>query len=435
MISFCAAFAAAMFQPAIAATLCVDQDGSSGCFSHINAAISAASANDTIKVAAGRYAENVIIPKSLSLIGAGRNVTRIDARTLPNGIYIDGIDHPGLSNVVVSGFTVENANFEGILIANASAVTVRNTLVTQNDKSLNPSAGTCPGQPPFETAEGFDCGEAIHLSGVDHSIIADNLVQENAGGILISDDTGATHDNLITGNVVRNNPFDCGITLASHVPAALTGSKTPLGVFHNTISGNDSSHNGLDEEGAGAGVGIFDSAPGTMNFGNVVVNNRLTGNGLPGVAMHGHTPNQNLNDNVIAGNYIARNGADTEDAFTPGPTGINVFGVSPVTGTIISHNVIDHEAVEVAVNTPSEVQIHLNNFNDDTLGVDNLGAGTVNATENWWGCPGGPGAEECASAGGPGIVFTPWLRRPLKNVPSTNSFAAAADADAEQGDQ
>jgi hypothetical protein len=33
------------------------------------------------------------------------------------------------------------------------------------------------------------------------------------------------------------------------------------------------------------------------------------------------------------------------------------------------------------------VGIHLNNFLDDTVGVDNLGTGTANATENWWACP------------------------------------------------
>ena len=123
----------------------------------------------------------------------------------------------------------------------------------------------------------------------------------------------------------------------------------------------------------------------------------------------------NLNDNVIVGNHISGNGADTADTATPGPTGINVNsggGGTPITGTVISQNVIDHEAFEIVLNTPAQVDVHLNNFLDDTIGVDNLGAGTSNATENWWACPAGPGgAEECATVGGPGILFTPWLRK------------------------
>jgi hypothetical protein len=46
---------------------------------------------------------DVAIGKSLSLIGHNRRNTVIDATNLSNGIYIDGNDHPGLSNVVVSG--------------------------------------------------------------------------------------------------------------------------------------------------------------------------------------------------------------------------------------------------------------------------------------------------------------------------------------------
>ena len=61
----------------------------------------------------------------LSLVGSGYGRSVINAIGLPNGIYIDGIDNPGLSKVVVTGFTIENANFEGILVTNASFVTVR----------------------------------------------------------------------------------------------------------------------------------------------------------------------------------------------------------------------------------------------------------------------------------------------------------------------
>jgi hypothetical protein len=402
-----------MLQSAAAAIICVNPQGNAGCLKSIQAAVTAASANDTIRVAPGTYAEGVTIDKPLSLIGAGARNTIIDATGRPNGVNVDGLDNAGLANVVVSGFTIKNANYEGIVVTNASGVTVWDNVLVNNDLSLEPAVPACAGVPDWETAEGFDCGEAIHLSGVDHSTVARNLVYQNAGGILLSDDTGATHDNLITGNITRDNPYDCGITLASHPPADVTGSSSPFGVFHNTISSNESSRNGLAIEGAGAGVGIFDSIPGTLAYGNVVVHNRLIGNGLPGVAMHSHAPGQNLEDTMIVGNYIAGNGADTEDAETPGPTGINVFGVSAASGTVIAQNVIKEEMVGIAVNSPAQIQAHLNDLLVKQFGVDNLGSGTVDATQNWWGCPGGPGAPGCSSAGGSGVAGTPALTHPF----------------------
>jgi nitrous oxidase accessory protein NosD len=378
--------------------LCVNPGGTGGCYATIAAAVAAANPGDTIQVGPGKYFEDVVIGQPLSLIGADRSNTIIDATGKANGVYIDGRDNPGLRQVVVAGFTIQNAKFEGILVTNASSVTISDNRVVSNDRALNPSPPpTCPGQP-----------------SVDHSIVANNLMENNSGGILLSDDTGATHDNLITSNIARNNPFDCGITLASH--QLETGSTAPRGVFHNTIAANQSFSNGLAVEGAGAGVGLFVAGQGLETSGNVVIGNRLTGNGLPGVAFHLHTAStgQNVNDNVIVGNYIAGNGADTEDAATPGPTGINVFGVAPITGTVIAGNVIKDEQVDIAVSTisPAVVDVHLNDLLGQQIGLDNLGSGGVDATENWWGCAKGPGFPGCTSVSGSNIVSTPFLTRP-----------------------
>jgi parallel beta-helix repeat protein len=388
----------------------VNPGGTGGCFSKITDAVAAAKPHDTIKVATGTYAEDVVIGKPLSLVGENPKNTIIDATSLSNALYIDGLDNPKLGDVVVQGFTAENANFEGILVTDASNITVWNNYVLNNDKALNIKNGTCPGIPPFETAESFDCGEGLHLIGVAFSTVANNTVEQNSGGILISDDTAAIHDNLISGNMVKDNTLDCGITIASHPP--FTGKK-PFGISHNTISGNVSTGNGTAVKGAGAGVGIFDSVPGTSNHGNVIINNRLTHNGLPGVAMHSHTAGQNLDNNIIVGNYIAFNGADTDDAATPGPTGINVFGVSAVSGTVISQNVIDHEGYDIVANTPALVSAHLNNLLGQKTGVDNIGKGGVDATENYWGCPKGPNDSACSSVKGSKVAFTPWLTKPF----------------------
>lgn len=239
------------------------------------------------------------------------------------------------------------------------------------------------------------------------------MVQNNAGGILLSDDTGANHDNLLSGNIVQNNPYDCGITIALHHfdPATLNPN---FGVYHNTIAGNTSSANGL-LTGEGAGVGLFTGPPGAQTYGNVVIGNILVGNGLPGVSMHSHVFNQNLNDNLIVGNQISGNGPDSDPGTTV-PTGIVVFSddegnAAPINGTVILQNVIKGEGIDIAIKTPGSVDAHFNSLFGD-VGVSNLGTGLGDATESWWGCAAGPGANGRGEVSGAGINTSPWLTKP-----------------------
>ena len=400
---------------AVAATLCVDP-GKPGCHATIGDAVSHAASGDIIAVSQGTYKEAVVIGKSLSLIGKNPANTIIDATGLPNGVYVDGIDHPGLTHVVVAGFTIINANFEGILVTNASYVTLQGNRIRNNDRSLDVVHLTCPGLPSFETAEDFDCGEGVHVSGMDHSSVLNNTMEGNSGGILISDETGPTHDNLVAGNIARNNLYDCGITIPSHPPVNATA---PFGIYRNAILGNEVSGNGV--LGEGAGIGLFAFLQGGRVSENLIAANRITGNGLPGVTFHAHGPFENLDNNVITGNYIAGNGADTDDAFTPGRAGINIYGLSPINNLVISLNVIKDEDIDIAIHTPAEVHAQWNNLNSPGTGVANLGTSPVVATRNWWGCANGPNSSGCSTVSGPNVQVAPWLSSPAVPNGSPNA--------------
>src|SRR6185437_8100544 len=89
---------------------CVNPGGTGGCFDSIQAAVNAVAAGGVVNVAAETYHEDIQIQKRLSLQGAGAAATIIDATGLSNGLVIQGVTSP----TVVSGFTVENANLEGI---------------------------------------------------------------------------------------------------------------------------------------------------------------------------------------------------------------------------------------------------------------------------------------------------------------------------------
>lgn len=406
-----------------AADLCVDPSGAKGCAATISAAVAAANPGDAIRVHAGTYHESVVITKPLSLVGAQSGGAIIDATGFLNGVNVDGVNHQGLAHVAVTGFTVRNANAQGILVTNASYVTIDDNEVTRNDRALDrsdPEHIICPGLPDYFLAgEGFDCGEGIHLSGVNHSVVSGNHVHHNAGGILISDDTSPNHDNLITANLVEENPYDCGITLASH-HFALVPTDPSVGIYHISVVGNISRRNGL-AAGEGAGVGIFAGPPGAQNNANVVANNTLTDNGLPGVAMHMHAPFQSLNDHVIVGNVISGDAGDgdlfpeDEQPKKLPSMGISIFApVMPITGIVITDNVFNREDINIAINVVpgSSIAAHLNSLTAKT-GIDNMAAGTIDATLNWWKCSKGPDAPGCSSVEGSGVLTNPWLTSPV----------------------
>ncbi len=256
----------------------------------------------------------------------------------------------------VQGFTVENALGEGILVGLGSSpvsnVTISGNTVTHNDQG-NPTGAPittssypqCNANPATPTQPG-DCGEGMHLANAFDSTIVGNHVVGNSGGILVSDDTGATYGNLIEFNDVSGNTLDCGITLASHTPEVFGG-----GVHDNTVLSNQVTNNGAADEGGGvllaSGVpGNVPGIPGTGGavYNNLVKGNYLAGNGLGGVTLHSHSPGQNLNGNTVTGNIIGTNNLSPDSDFGPHyfdgqTTGVIVTAVSNVTITI-DHNLI-----------------------------------------------------------------------------------------------
>ncbi|HUX46192.1 MAG TPA: right-handed parallel beta-helix repeat-containing protein [Terracidiphilus sp.] len=414
---------------ASAATICVNSSGSAGCSKTINGAVSLAKPYDVILVWPGTYKEDVVIGKPLSLIGAGAQKTTIDATGMANGIFVDGYDNAGLAHVTVAGFTVENAQWEGVLVVSAADVTIRENTIANNTKAPAVFTGApmgCDGQPAFELDETGDCGGGLHLIGVWNSTVTGNTITQNDDGILVSDETAASHDVLILNNAVTDNPGECGIVMASHPPVGAIGSPH-FGVFHITVDGNDVENNGVHV--GGAGVGIFSDGNGQGRASqNVVSHNRLIGNGIGGVALHTHVgpnfgrPADDMSGNQIIDNYIAKNLADENDTATPGRVGININsggGGSPVRGTVIAGNTITDEDVDIALNTPALVNVHGNNLLGKKVGVANIcgfdhaacTGGSV-ATENYWGCSSGPGANGCATASGPNVLWDPWLSKP-----------------------
>lgn len=389
----------------------------------------------------------------------------LNATGLDHAVYVGGV-----SGVTVKGCVAKNADREGILVENSADDHIANNEVLNNDQSMGLTVGT--GSPPCPTfispgtpgtsailccpdaysggpgnfpEDNDDCGEGIHLRGVTQSVVEGNSVHDNIGGILLSDETGPNSNNLIVDNSSSHNlkfGGDCGVTLASHVMCGpgssdaagclraepVEGVLQANGVFHNAVVNNV-----LEQDGA-SGAGIFTNPGGppgaaTKAYGNLISENVVEDNGQPGISIHVHAANGNADNNVITENTVSGNGGDSEaEGPTPPHTGIEVlsnaaFGVpfgaaAPIAGTVVSQNKVLDEDIDLWMgNTDTTVNVFLNDLlGNGAVGLENGGSGTAVATDDYWGCPKGPGATGCSSisntAGGT-VVSSPFLSQPV----------------------
>lgn len=294
----------------------------------INYAVGQATSGDVVSVASGTYLESVNVTKRLSLVGHSATIDAAGQAAPPNGVVISGA---GAAGSRLTGFTITHAGLEGVFVVQTSNITIDRNVIVDND-TYGPFHPLCVAQPD-------DCGEALHLQSVTSSVVRDNLVRDNVGGILLTDEDGPTYGNLIAGNRVLNNTKDCGITLASHffnpaqaVPAGVGG------VYRNAVVHNVSNGNGA------AGIGVFAGPPGAAAWENVVTGNSASGNGFAGIMIHSHTPSQNVDGNVIANNVLSGNGIDDDNPVDDAPTAISIFSAFVrIPHTVVAANRISDE--------------------------------------------------------------------------------------------
>ncbi len=329
-------------------------------------AISAAAPGDVVYAFAGVYNGGFVIDKAITVRGSGA-VINASSSPFGNGVHIVG---PGGSGSSVENFKIENAKFEGILVGTApvapetengtpvtsgepvSNVRIADNTLTDNGTGFGTNAGQCYSTPE---APG-DCGETIHLVSVTDSTVEGNYVEDDVGGILLTDEFGPNSGNVVRLNRTIGNTDDCGITLAGHSSAAVspeTGMPTgAAGVFNNIVESNTSDGNGV--AGQGAGILLGGGAPFAGVYDNLIRNNSASGNGLSGVTVHQHLIGD-LNGNVIEGNVLLDNNLDGDYDFAaaaatettgilvasgepPGPPLPPELVPGPISGTVIRGN-------------------------------------------------------------------------------------------------
>ncbi|UCG69471.1 MAG: right-handed parallel beta-helix repeat-containing protein [Thermoplasmata archaeon] len=91
-------------------------------------AIENASDGDTVFVYSGTYFENVIIDRTITLMGEDMNTTIIDGGNVGIGVQISSLTY-----VNVSGFTIQNSATSGIYITSSSYCRITNNKISNNN--------------------------------------------------------------------------------------------------------------------------------------------------------------------------------------------------------------------------------------------------------------------------------------------------------------
>jgi uncharacterized repeat protein (TIGR01451 family) len=355
-----------------------------------DAAVNGVTKVDTINVDAGTYkfttaynpgvdSQNNIgyhydLDASMNIIGAGTGSTIIDGNLLDKVFSVDSgiVNAYAPFDVFLSGMTLQNGknlnnpnvspfpfnNFGGLIDWEADGtgyLTLNNVILTNGTAMWGP---------------GGAIGASNTIGGIgtleiDNSTISNNNTPEVGGGVYV-------------------------------------GLKTPLILSSTTFSANNAkaSVNAADAAALGQGGGLFADGNPANTVQSTIVNSPFASNGASDAGGGIYS----LTGFAISGSQITNNTAGTYG-------GGLFFNTASETGTVTSTTVTGNAAATDgggifvgSSNIANVLNIHYSRIKGNTstsgssgIGVGASGAdgGTVNATQNWWGCNGPATGTNC----------------------------------------
>ncbi|UCH30955.1 MAG: right-handed parallel beta-helix repeat-containing protein [Candidatus Bathyarchaeota archaeon] len=274
-------------------------------YSSIQVAINNAFEGDTIRVSLGTYYENVVVNKTVSLIGENRETTVVSGNGVGNVLSIIR------ENVTVAGFTINNSGSvpydAGIYLDNASFSIIEGNAIKGNLYGIMIYASSNYVTVKDNNITINDFGIRF-FSNSHYGNISRNYIADHSYGYGI----GATSSNYtnISGNIILNNY--AGILLGG----IITGSTSHNVVFQNIIDGC---------EEYGIEIGGYYSQNNIFYHNNLVNNNQQ-------VLISPEVSHPNFWDNGYpsGGNYWSDyNGTDSSSGFYQNETGPDRIGDSP----------------------------------------------------------------------------------------------------------
>ena len=231
-------------------------------FVTIQEAINNASDGDTVFVCNGTYYENVVVNKTIMLVGEDRNTTIVDGNGNSFAIHVVS------DNVSVSGFKIRNSGSRVIQVFG-----VDNCNLTGNTLA--------------------DGSVGIYLMNTKDSYISSSNISNNQVGIRLEFCDGCV---LEDNNVMDNQDAGVCVAYSSNVVASSNffAENINQGFYLNHSSGNIVGENLVANNGVGIQL--------HYSSNNTVVDNNITGNSEEGLIFYYST------GNVVNGGIITHNG-------------------------------------------------------------------------------------------------------------------------------
>jgi hypothetical protein len=397
---------------ALTATLNVGPGG----YATIQAAVDAAVPGDTIHVAAGTYDENVVINKSLSLLGADNTTTIIDGNNVGNTVTITASDVT-ISDCRITGGWSDPVSGTGVFYPDGGVVVDGNggssalTGITIEDNIIDGNSGN-----------------GVYVSAAGDGGVADNIVVRNNdvynnGGSKGYAGISLTHPNYIVRPVGvwdewrrPKNILVQGNSICGNTQYGLYVSAGENIIIRSNIMQNNSKYgvqlaaswNRTDipcEYTSMENNDIFDNARNgvkltSFNRHNTITGNRIYNNGFGGTSdryQYGFLF-QDGNDNLIQDNVITANALGGLYLWGKGDPSYSWYGT---TNNIIIGNTLSDHSAGYGIYIPTRYgnsnsgflssQINCNNIVNNLHGLKNADTTqTVDAENNWWGDSSGP---------------------------------------------
>ncbi len=169
----------------------------------IQEAINAAKPGETIRVSKGIYYENIVVDKSVSLLGENKENTLIDGSGKGDVVNITA------DSVKLTGFKIINGGDNGIKTKGQFTEIYNNIISSNNESGIR--VGSPNNTISFNNITFTHLG--ISVEGPDDNLISDNTCSNNYRGIFIGFNA---INNVISYNVCINNTYGIDVFYGSN---------------------------------------------------------------------------------------------------------------------------------------------------------------------------------------------------------------------------